>query len=631
MNVETGSVVSDAVPPVGMSSGLAWRSSLARIDNALLRVIELSVAALIVIETLVLLAGVVARYLFHRPLIWSDDLASLLFMWLIMLGAVLALKRGAHLRLTVLLNANLPRLKPWLEATAVVVSAALILALLQPAYEYTLDEALIITPGLGISNAWRVAALPAGVLLMLAVLVTGAAGRLSPARLIAVSCLVLLIGIALWSGAPLLGAIGNYNLLIFFGALVSLCVAVGVPIAFSFGIATVAYLACMTHIPLSVVVSRMQEGMSHLILLSVPLFIFLGMLIEATGMARAMVDLLAAVLGRIKGGLSYVLLGAMYLVSGISGAKAADMAAIAPVLFPEMRRRGTKPGELVALLSTSAAMSETIPPALVLIIIGSVTDVSIAALFTGGLLPALVLAIALGIIARYRARNEEVSAIAPTSRWQIVRAFAAALPALALPFLIRSAVVEGVATATEVSTIGIAYAIVCGVLVYRDFDWRRIYPMLVDTASLTGAILIIIGAATAMAWALTQSGFSRDLAATMAHAPGGAAGFMIISIVAFILLGAVLEGIPALVLFGPLLFPVARLVGIHEVHYAMVVILAMGIGLFAPPLGIGYYMACAIGRIDPDEGMRPIWPYLAALFIGLLIVAAIPWLSIGFL
>jgi len=631
MNGETRPVVSGTIEPVVAEGATAWCTALAHLDKALLRLIELAVAALIAVETVVLLAGVIARYAFRSPLIWSDDLASLLFMWLIMLGAVLALKRGAHMRLTVLLNANLPRLKPWLDVTATVVGAAFIIALIHPAYEYTLDEALIITPGLGISNAWRAAALPAGVLLMLIVLATGAAERLSPAHLLGAACLLLLIGIAFWSATPLLGAIGKYNLLVFFVALVSLCVALGVPIAFSFGIATVAYLACTTHIPLSVVASRMQEGMSHLILLSVPLFIFLGMLIEATGMARAMVDLLAAVLGRIKGGLSYVLLAAMYLVSGISGAKAADMAAIAPVLFPEMRRRGTKPGELVALLSTSAAMSETIPPALVLIIIGSVTDVSIAALFTGGLLPALVLAIALGVIARYRVRDEEVSEIAPASRRQIARAFVVALPALALPFLIRSAVVEGVATATEVSTIGIAYAVICGVLIYRDFDWRRVYPMLVDTASLTGAILIIIGAATAMAWALTQSGFSRDLATTMAHVPGGAAGFMIISIVVFILLGAILEGIPALVLFGPLLFPIARLVGIHEVHYAMVVILAMGIGLFAPPLGIGYYMACAIGRVDPDEGMRPIWPYLAALFIGLLIVAAVPWLSIGFL
>ena len=631
MNVETGPVASDTMNPVGTASAMAWRISLARLDKALLRLIELAVAALIIVETLVLLAGVIARYAFRRPLIWSDDLASLLFMWLIMLGTVVALKRGAHLRLTVLLNANLPRVKPRLEATAVVVSAAFILALLQPAYEYTLDEALIITPGLGISNAWRVAALPAGVLLMLAVLVTGAAGRLSPARLIAVSCLVLLIGIALWSAAPLLSAIGNYNLLIFFVALVSLCVALGVPIAFSFGIATVAYLACMTHIPLSVVVSRMQEGMSHLILLSVPLFVFLGLLIEMTGMARAMVAFLASLLGHVRGGLHYVLVGAMYLVSGISGSKAADMAAVAPVLFPEMKQRGARPGDLVALLAATGAQTETIPPSLVLITIGSVTGVSISALFTGGLLPGVVLAITLSTLVWWRYRREDLSHVKRASASEVGRTFVIALPALALPFVIRYAVVEGIATATEVSTIGIVYGFLVGLLIYRRFDWRRLLPMLIETACLSGAILMIIGTATGMAWGLTQSGFSRALATAMTGLPGGAATFIAVSILAFIVLGSVLEGIPAIVLFGPLLFPIARAVGVHEVHYAMVIILAMGIGLFAPPFGVGYYAACAIGRVDPAQGIRPIWGYLLALLIGLVIVAVFPWISIGFL
>ena len=134
-----------------------------------------------------------------------------------------------------------------------------------------------------------------------------------------------------------------------------------------------------------------------------------------------------------------------------------------------------------------------------------------------------------------------------------------------------------------------------------------------------------------MAWGLTQSGFSRSLAQMMSQLPGGGAAFLAVSIVAFILLGSVLEGIPAIVLFGPLLFPIAKAMGVHEVHYAMVVVLAMGLGLFAPPFGVGYYAACAIGRVNPDEGMRPIWAYLAALLIGLVIVAAVPWISIGFL
>jgi tripartite ATP-independent transporter DctM subunit len=280
-------------------------------------------------------------------------------------------------------------------------------------------------------------------------------------------------------------------------------------------------------------------------------------------------------------------------------------------------------------------MAETIPPSLVLITIGSVTGVSIAALFTGGLLPAAVGALALVIVAGFRSRDDDLSQVRRASLREIGRRFLIAIPALALPVLIRLVVAEGVATATEVSTVGIAYTIVVGAVVYRfiygPVEWRRLYPILVETAALSGAILLIIGTATAMAWALTQSGFSRALATTMAGMPGGSLGFLGISIVVFTVLGSVLEGIPAIVLFGPLLFPVARAVGVHEVHYAMVVILAMGIGLFAPPFGVGFYAACAIGRVLPDAAMGRIWPYLGALLVALVIVALIPWISIGFL
>ena len=307
------------------------------------------------------------------------------------------------------------------------------------------------------------------------------------------------------------------------------------------------------------------------------------------------------------------------------------MAAVAPVLFPEMKRRGAEGGELVALLAASGAMSETIPPSLVLITIGSVANVSIQGLFTGGLLPALVAALALVIICHFRSRGDDVSAVKRAPLRQIGTSFLVAMPALALPFLIRSAVIEGVATATEVSTVGIIYTALSGLFFYRQFDWKRLYPMLVDTASLSGAILFIIGTATAMAWALTQSGFSHQLVAAIAQAPGGQTGFLLISIVAFMILGSVLEGIPAIVMFGPLLFPAARALGINDVHYAMVVILAMGIGLFAPPLGLGFYAACAIGRTEPEAAMSRVWPYLAAVLAALVIVALIPWLSIGFL
>src|SRR5262249_3038287 len=170
-----------------------------------------------------------------------------------------------------------------------------------------------------------------------------------------------------------------------------------------------------------------------------------------------------------------------------------------------------------------------------------------------------------------------------------------------------------------------------GLFVYRQFDWRRIYPLLVDTLSLTGAVMLIIGTATAMAWALTQSGFSQWLVAAMAAVPGGKGGFLAITAVAVVILGSLLEGIPAIVLFGPLLFPVAKAMGVHEVHYALVIILAMGIGLFSPPFGVGFYGACAIGRVSPDDALWRMWPYLAALVVALAIVVAVAWVSVGVL
>jgi tripartite ATP-independent transporter DctM subunit len=612
-----------------VASSLAFLA--ARLDGWLGRLVEVPVALLTAVEVLILLAGVISRYVFRNPFVWSDELASILFLWLAMLGAVVAFRRSEHMRMSTLVARASPRWRAFFEAFAVALAVAFLALILHPAIEYAADEAAIVTPALEIPNVWRAAALPVGCVLMLlfALLRLARVGGLG--QIILALLVIAAIGAGLWMLKPLFAAMGNYKLIVFFVLLVAAGVLAGAPIAFVFAIATFAFLAITTRAPLTIVVSRMDEGMSHIILLSVPLFVFLGLLIEATGMARTMVDFLASLLGHVRGGLSYVLLGAMYLVSGISGSKAADMAAVAPVLFPEMKRRGAKPGELVALLSSSGAMSETIPPSLVLITIGSVTGVSIAALFNGGLLPALVLALALCAIVWWRYRDDDLTGVKRASWGEAGHALVFALPGLALPFLIRAAVVEGVATATEVSTIGIAYTIIVCLVMTRSFPMARLMPMLVDTASLCGAILLIIGAATAMAWALTQSGFSRDLAAAMTGLPGGAVTFMIVSIIAFVILGSVLEGIPAIVLFGPLLFPIARQLGIHEVHYAMVVILAMGIGLFAPPFGVGYYAACAIGRVNPDDGMKPIWPYLLALLIGLFVVAAIPWISIGFL
>lgn len=431
------------------------RSWVVTANSVLGHIVAVPAALLVLAEIAVLSAGIVSRYVFRSPIVWSDELAGILFLWLAMLGSVIAFQRGEHMRMTAIVGVLSVETRVFLDVIAAAASLAFLVLVVWPAYEFAADEAFVTTPALEIVNSWRAAALPIGIGLMLVAAVL---------RLIRIASLrSLLASVAMVAGliatfvllAPVLKPLGNLNLLIFFVFVVGAMVFAAVPIAFAFGLATVGYLALTTSTPDVVMIGRMDEGMSHLILLAVPLFVFLGLLIEMTGMARAMVSFLASLLGHVRGGLHYVLVGAMYLVSGISGSKAADMAAVAPVLFPEMRQRGAKPGDLVALLAATGAQTETIPPSLVLITIGSVTGVSISALFTGGLLPGVVLAVMLAAVVWWRYRGEDLSHVKRATGRQIGRAFVIAIPAIALPLVIRTTVVEGVATATEVSTIGI--------------------------------------------------------------------------------------------------------------------------------------------------------------------------------
>ena len=604
---------------------------LRRIDNALASITEVAVAGLVVAEVVLLGSSTVARYVFGEPLIWSDELASMLFLWLAMLGAVVALRRGEHMRLTAFVRGLSPERRAWVNALGASISIAILLTLVMPSYEHFDDMVIGLSPVMEISEGYRTAAIEVGVVLMLITAIDKLLAQATWRQVLACALFVVVAAACLSWLAPVLADAGNINLVIFFVFFVAFCLVIGMPIAFAFLLGTLCYISFATTIPLTILPGRMNEGMSQIILLAVPMFVLLGALIEMTGLARAMIEFLVSLIGHRRGGLQYVLLGAMYLVSGISGAKAADMAAVAPALFPEMLKRGNDEGQLVSLLSAAAVMSETIPPSIVLIAVGSVTGVSIAALFTGGLLPAVVGLVALSVVVFFQCRNEDMSGVQRFSWRSKGRLLVVALPALGLPVIIRTAVVDGIATATEVATIGVLYTVIAGMVIYRQFDWRRLRPILIDTASLSGAILLVIGAATAMAWALTQSGFSRELVEVMTSVPGGKACFLAVSAAAFIVLGSVLEGVPAIVLFGPLLFPVARIMGVNEIHYAIIAVFSMGFGLFTPPFGVGFYLACAIGRVSPDIAIHHVWPHLAALLVALIIITAVPWFSTCFL
>ena len=319
---------------------LRARGWLKSLDTAIGWLVEIPAALLVLAEIGVLLSGVVSRYVFHEPLIWSDELAGILFLWLAMLGAVVAFRRAEHMRMTALVAMAGPRTRAFLETLALVAGLVFVSLVLHPAYEFASEEVFVQTPALELNNAWRAAALPVGFGLMLLIALIRLAETADwKVTLAALATGAVLAG-ALVAAQPFLMDLGNLNLLLFFVLGVGALVFSGVPIAFAFGLSTFAYVTLTTNAPSMVVVGRMDEGMSHLILLAVPLFVFLGLLIEMTGMAKAMVGFLASLLGHVRGGLHFVLVGAMYLVSGISGSKAADMTAVAPVLFPEMKARG---------------------------------------------------------------------------------------------------------------------------------------------------------------------------------------------------------------------------------------------------------------------------------------------------
>ncbi|MBX9466221.1 MAG: TRAP transporter large permease subunit [Aquamicrobium sp.] len=603
----------------------------ARPGSVLMRPVEAVAAVLLVVIVGLLLTGVVARYVLHTPIIWVDEAASISFLWLAMMGAAIAIDRNEHLRLTVFIGMFPERLRGFVDALALLIVVVVLGALILPAIDYVREESFITSAALNISVSYRVSAIVLGIVLMLIVAIGHLLRESKPTDIaLAVVTLAVLAGL-FWLAKPVFLGLGHGNILIFLVGVAALCLVMGVPIAFCFGLGTISFLTFSTHVPMIVMIGRMDEGMSSLILLSVPIFVLLGCILDATGMGKAIVEFMGSLLGHVKAGMSYVLLGSLFLVSGISGSKVSDMATVAPALFPEMKRRGHKPKEMIALLATGAAMADTVPPSIVLIVLGSVAGVSIAALFTSGFVIAMVLLLALAVLARWKARHENMEGVKRASFKVIRTTLLIAAPALLLPFIIRGAVGGGIATATEVSTIAVLYAFVIGIVLYGGIKPAKIYAMLVETAAMSGAILLILGTASAMAWALTQTGFAFQLATAMQELPGGWFSFMLVTIAVFMVLGCVLEGLPAIVLMAPLMFPIAKQLGIHDVHYAMVVVTAMNIGLMAPPIGIGFYIACKIGDVSPDEAMGAIWPYLGALLIGLLLIAAVPALSISYL
>lgn len=611
-----------------MASAYAQPGSVRRpVTDNLLMMTDAVAATLLAADLAVVIASVVLRSVFNAPVEWADDVARGLMVGSSFFGAASAVARGENPGVLFFVD----RLQPaWRRLTD---SAGALMVTVIAAY--AAFNALKLgwlttgqTTGSGLPLEWTFYPMGAGAACM-AVFAGGFFLR-RPVRDIAGGLGVILAVIAgylLWDAvAP--GSLPSSGTLMLIGFVVTLMG--GLPIGFALALAALIFIWVEGNLPGVIFAQQMARGVDNFVLLAIPFFILVGYLMEANGMSVRLIELLQRLVGRLRGGLNVVMVLSMVLFSGISGSKMADVAAVGSVLIPAARKSRQDPGKAVALLAASAVMAETIPPCINLIILGFVANLSIGGLFMAGLAPAALMAtalIAVSILFGTKTALEPGEVIVPVRG----RALTGAIASLGLIALIFGGFKSGFATATEISAFAALYAIVVGAAMFRELSWAQAARCFAHAATRSGLVLFIVAAAQSLAFVLTLQQVPHAVAEMMVDLSrtSGTWMFLLLSIAILIVMGSVLEGAAALIIFGPLLIPVATQLGIAPLHFGVVLVIAMGIGLFAPPLGLGLYGACLIGKVPIEQTVKPILGYLGLLLACLLLIAFVPWISLA--
>jgi tripartite ATP-independent transporter DctM subunit len=401
-----------------------------------------------------------------------------------------------------------------------------------------------------------------------------------------------------------------------------------VPVAYAVGMAAFIGLWWSGAYPLTIIIQQVFLSVDSFVLLAIPLFILAGALMETGGIAARLVRFAQALIGWIRGGVAMAVVIAEYIFSGISGSTIADVSAIGATMIPPMTRAGYRPEEAVSVVAAASAMGILVPPCILMIVIGSIANVSVAALFIGGFIPAFVLAVAIMVYIYVQARRGGVAPPQRASLATLGRSFLDALIPLGLPAIIFGGILGGIVTPTEAAAVAVFYAAIVGLFVYREIRWSQLPEILIQSAVVTAAVCFLLGTAAVVAWILAVQQVPVALLRAMTELSAGPITFLILTALLFIVLGAVLEGLPAVVILLPTFLPVVKQFNIDLVHYSIVVVAATGIGLFLPPIGVGLFIACGIANISVDRVVRPMLPYVLFLCLGLLLVILFPWLTL---
>jgi len=373
------------------------------------------------------------------------------------------------------------------------------------------------------------------------------------------------------------------------------------------------------------------HGISTFTFLAIPLFVLAGEIMEKGGITARLANFVIVLVGWLAGGLGIsVVLGTM-LFSGISVSVNADAAAIGSVMIPLMVKAGYRKEWASSIVAASAGTGVLIPPSITMIVLGTIAGLSIKQLFLASLLPAMLIGIGKAIVIWYKARtgrepsNENIT----FSCGEMARAAVDAVPALLAPLIILGGILSGVFTATEAAAVSVVYAGLLGVVVYKEITWAIAARMLVSVARLTGVVVGLIGVASAVAYFMAYTQVSLAIADWAGSIIDNHLLFVSLLMLLFWLMGALLDGIPALVILVPLFTSMAGRVGMSPLHFAIFALAVTGISLVTPPLGSACFVVTSIAGVEMRSLFRPMWPFIAIMFGTILLLAYVPWFSLA--
>lgn len=588
------------------------------------RGVEMATILIMAAEVVVVSAGVTWRYLLNRPIAGLDEVANLLLVWLTFLGGAVAQRKGCHPSVSFLTD-RLPLSFSVYVKVAVhlidVIFFGSVCALSLRLLQLRLGEA---SAGAGFDMSWY----PCALLLGAAVTCLYSLGQLAsmPRRPLAAilggaAVLSLAVGAALRLGLFDPSRL-NSTLLLIGGFLVLL--AMNAPLATALGLPSFVYLGILGGPNLLMLPQRLIAGVDSFVLLAIPLFILAGALMETGGISRRLVDLAMALVGHFRGGLAQVTVIGEVLFSGISGSTTADVAAMGALMIPSMEAAGYDREEAISIVSAASAMGILVPPCLLMVIVATIADLSVTALFLAGFLPAAVLALALMALIHWKARRQGWPVASRASTRMLGRAFLHALMPLILPAIIFGSIFSGAATVTESAVLAVLYAVLVGVFIYRETAASSMPKLLLESATMSAMGMWMIASASVFTWLLARDQVPQAISGvilSISHTPWF---FLLASVAMFTVFAALLEGFPAVIILAPIFFPIAAKMGVNPLHFSIVIIASVGIGLFLPPLGVGLFVACGIGRSSITRVTAPFLPYLLVLVLGLLVVTFVP-------